>query len=44
MPDLDTVIQNTDRLASSLFAVISMLTLSVLWFGTILLVLSLIHI
>ena len=38
LPDLDTVIQNTDRLASSLFAVISMLTLSVLWFGTILVV------
>ena len=38
LPDLDTVIQNTDRVASSLFAVISMLTLSVLWFGTILLV------
>lgn len=36
LPDLDTVIQNTDRLASSLFAVISMLTLSVLWFGAIL--------
>ena len=36
LPDLDTVIQNTDKLASSLFAVISMLTLSVLWFGTIL--------
>ena len=36
LPDIDTVIQNTDRLASSLFAVISMLTLSVLWFGTIL--------
>ena len=36
LPDLDTVIQNTDRVASSLFAVISMLTLSVLWFGTIL--------
>jgi MFS family permease len=36
LPDLDTVIQSTDRLASSLFAVISMLTLSVLWFGTIL--------
>jgi MFS family permease len=36
LPDLDTVIQRTDRLASSLFAVISMLTLSVLWFGTIL--------
>jgi len=38
LPDLDTVIQNTDRLASSLFAVISMLTLSLLWFGTILIV------
>lgn len=36
LPDLDTVIQNTDRLASSLFAVISMLTLSLLWFGAIL--------
>ena len=35
LPDLGTVIQNTDRLASSLFAVISMLTLSVLWFGAI---------
>ena len=38
LPDLDTVIRKTDRLASSLFAVISMLTLSVLWFGAILLV------
>jgi len=38
LPDLDTVIANTDRVASSLFAVISMLTLSVLWFGTILVV------
>jgi hypothetical protein len=36
LPNLDTVIQKTDRLASSLFAVISMLTLSVLWFGVIL--------
>ena len=36
LPDLDTVIRSTDRLASSLFAVISMLTLSILWFGTIL--------
>ncbi len=36
LPDLDTVIQNTDRVASSLFAIISMLTLSVLWFGIIL--------
>ena len=36
LPDLDTVISNTDRLASSLFAVISMLTLSILWLGTIL--------
>ena len=38
LPDLDTVIRNTDRLASSLFAVISMLTLSILWFGAILIV------
>lgn len=38
VPDLDTVIQNTDKLASSLFAVISMLTLTVLWFGTILII------
>ena len=38
LPDLDTIIRNTDRLASSLFAVISMLTLSILWFGTILVV------
>lgn len=38
LPDLDTVIRNTDRVASSLFAVISMLTLSVLWFGTILVI------
>jgi hypothetical protein len=36
LPDLDTIIKSTDRLASSLFAVISMLTLSVLWFGVIL--------
>lgn len=35
LPDLDTVIQKTDRVASSLFAVISMLTLGVLWFGGI---------
>lgn len=35
LPDLDTVIRSTDKLASSLFAVISMLTLIVLWFGTI---------
>ena len=38
LPDLDAVIARTDRLASSLFAVISMLTLSVLWFGVILIV------
>jgi MFS family permease len=38
LPNLDTVIANTDRLASSLFAVISMLTLSILWLGTILIV------
>ncbi|MEM7360713.1 MAG: hypothetical protein AAF431_16595 [Pseudomonadota bacterium] len=36
LPDIDTVIQKTDRLASSLFAVISLLTLTILWFGTIL--------
>lgn len=36
LPDLDTVISNTDRLASSLFAVISMLTLGILWLGAIL--------
>ena len=38
LPDLDTVIQNTDRVASSLFSVISMLTLGVLWFGAIMMV------
>ena len=36
LPDLDTVIRKTDRIASSLFAVISMLTLGILWFGSIL--------
>lgn len=36
LPDMDTMITRSDRLASSLFAVISMLTLSVLWFGVIL--------
>ena len=36
LPDLSTVIQRTDNLASSLFAVISMMTLSVLWFGALL--------
>jgi len=36
LPDLETVIKKTDRLASSLFAVISMLTLGVLWLGAIL--------
>jgi MFS family permease len=36
LPGLDAVIQKTDKVASSLFAVISMLTLSMLWFGTIL--------
>lgn len=35
LPDLDTIIQNTDKLASSLFAVISMLTLGMLWLGSI---------
>lgn len=42
LPDLDTVIENTDRLASSLFAVISMLTLTVLWFGSILLLIMIV--
>ncbi len=37
LPDINAVILKTDRFASSLFAVISMLTLSVLWFGVILL-------
>ena len=37
LPDLDTAIRRTDRLASSLFAVISLLTLTLLWFGTIVL-------
>ena len=37
LPDIDTIIQKTDRFASSLFAVISMLTLNVLWFSVILL-------
>jgi len=36
--DLDTVIQCTDRLASSLFAVISLITLSALWIGIIMLI------
>jgi MFS family permease len=35
LPSLDTVIRSTDRLASSLFAVISMLTLGSLWFGAV---------
>ena len=38
LPDLDTVIEKTDRISSSLFAIISMLTLSFLWLGTILVV------
>ena len=36
LPDLNTVIKRTDKLASSLFAVISMMTLGVLWLGTLL--------
>lgn len=36
LPDMDTIIHKTDILASSLFAVISLLTLSALWFGIIL--------
>jgi hypothetical protein len=35
LPDLDTAIRRTDRLASSLFAVISLLTLTLLWFSTV---------
>jgi len=37
LPNLDELIAGADRLASSLFAVISMLTLGTLWFGTIML-------
>jgi len=36
LPKLTVVIERTDRLASSLFAVISLLTLGFLWLGTIL--------
>ncbi|MFT4940068.1 MAG: hypothetical protein ACI88A_003119 [Paraglaciecola sp.] len=36
--DLDTVIQRTDRFASSLFAVISLITLGTLWIGMIMLI------
>jgi len=38
LPDLGALIRSTDRVASSLFAVISMLTLTGLWFGTLLVV------
>jgi MFS family permease len=38
LPDLKTAIERSDRLASSLFAVISMLALSVLWVGVLMLV------
>lgn len=38
LPRLDQLIENTDRLASSLFAVISMLTLLALWYLVIMLV------
>ena len=38
LPNLDQVITSTDRLASSLFAVISMLTLAALWLCMIMLV------
>lgn len=38
LPTLDEIIPQTDRLASSLFAVISMLTLTLLWFGTLMMV------
>jgi len=36
LPDIGSVLHKADRFASSLFAVISMLTLSVLWFSVIL--------
>ncbi len=36
LPHIDIVIEKTDRFASSLFAVISLLTLNMLWFGAIL--------
>lgn len=36
LPDPDDMIQRTDRVASSLFSVISMLTLMMLWLGVIL--------
>jgi len=35
LPALNTIIDSTDRLASSLFAVISMLTIGCLWFGAL---------
>lgn len=38
LPNPDDLIQRTDRVASSLFAVISMLTLMMLWIGVILLI------
>ncbi len=38
LPDLDTIIRRTDRLASSLFAVISLITLGTLWIGVIILI------
>ncbi len=37
LPDLKTAIRRADRLASSLFAVISLIALSVLWIGTLML-------
>ena len=37
LPDLDSAIGRTDRLASSLFAVISLVTLGILWVGVIML-------
>lgn len=37
LPDIAVIITSTHRLASSLFAVIRMLTLSLLWFGLIML-------
>lgn len=38
LPDLESAIQRTDRLASSLFAIISLITLGMLWMGAIMLI------
>ncbi|MEL6868432.1 MAG: hypothetical protein AAFO81_01400 [Pseudomonadota bacterium] len=38
LPDLETATQSADRLASSLFAVISLLTLGTLWVGLVIMI------